>query len=248
MRPRLRRGKGLSPQRAPRRRLHFHYADGFATPGLAHMLHSLVRVSRRVGCGHSDANDRSARCDRPPARHPRHRRGDTASSDPRGRSAGRRRPSRPPAGGGQPALRARRTRAELSSVASRSAETPGCKLSARTRSHLPHTTSWAGSNCRWPAARRSAEPLDGHPDHRRGSNRVEPGPARRLLSLTGGHFSRIRFPPNGFAVFLTLFSKYFSPFPHGTCSLSVSCQYLALDGVYHPLWAAIPNNPTLRRQ
>ena len=71
---------------------------------------------------------------------------------------------------------------------------------------------------------------------------------RRLLSLTGSHFSRIRFPPNGFAVFLTLFSKYFSPFPHGTCSLSVSCQYLALDGVYHPLWAAIPNNPTLRRQ
>ena len=71
---------------------------------------------------------------------------------------------------------------------------------------------------------------------------------RRPLSLTGSHFSRIRFPPNGFAVFLTLFSKYFSPFPHGTCSLSVSCQYLALDGVYHPLWAAIPNNPTLRRQ
>ena len=74
------------------------------------------------------------------------------------------------------------------------------------------------------------------------------GTRRRPLSLTGSHFSRIRFPPNGFAVFLTLFSKYFSPFPHGTCSLSVSCQYLALDGVYHPLWAAIPNNPTLRRQ
>ena len=35
------------------------------------------------------------------------------------------------------------------------------------------------------------------------------------------------------------------PFPHGTCSLSVSCCYLALDGVYHPLWAAFPNNPTL---
>ena len=30
-----------------------------------------------------------------------------------------------------------------------------------------------------------------------------------------------------------------------TCLLSVSCQYLALDGVYHPLWAAFPNNPTL---
>ena len=69
-----------------------------------------------------------------------------------------------------------------------------------------------------------------------------------LLNLRRNHFSCIRFPPNGFAVFLTLFSKYFSPFPHGTCSLSVSCQYLALDGVYHPLWAAFPNNPTLRRR
>ena len=73
-------------------------------------------------------------------------------------------------------------------------------------------------------------------------------PGRHSLSLTEDHFSCIRFPPNGFAVFLTLFSKYFSPFPHGTCSLSVSCQYLALDGVYHPFWAAIPNNPTLRAQ
>ena len=52
----------------------------------------------------------------------------------------------------------------------------------------------------------------------------------------------IRFPPNGFAFSLTLFSKYFSPFPHGTCLLSVSCQYLALDGVYHQLWAAFPNS------
>ncbi|CAK8677080.1 unnamed protein product [Clavelina lepadiformis] len=40
----------------------------------------------------------------------------------------------------------------------------------------------------------------------------------------------------------------FSTFPHGTCSLSVSRPYLALDGVYHPLWAAFPNNPTPRRR
>ena len=32
----------------------------------------------------------------------------------------------------------------------------------------------------------------------------------------------------------------------GTCPLSDSCQYLALDGVYHPLWAAFSNNPTPR--
>ena len=43
---------------------------------------------------------------------------------------------------------------------------------------------------------------------------------------------------------LTLFSKFFASFPHGTFSLSVSHQYLALDGIYHPIRAAIPNNST----
>ena len=34
-----------------------------------------------------------------------------------------------------------------------------------------------------------------------------------------------------FQVLLTLLAEYFSPFPHGTCSLSVSREYLALpDG------------------
>ena len=56
-----------------------------------------------------------------------------------------------------------------------------------------------------------------------------------------------RFLFNGFTYCLTLFSKFFSSFPHGTCSLSVSCPYLALDEIYHPFWAAFPNNPTLRR-
>ena len=54
------------------------------------------------------------------------------------------------------------------------------------------------------------------------------------------HFSNFRYS-------FTLFSKFFASFPHGTCSLSVSYQYLALDGIYHPLRAAIPNNSTLRR-
>ena len=57
-----------------------------------------------------------------------------------------------------------------------------------------------------------------------------------------------RFPLNNFKYFLTLFSKFFSSFPHGTCSLSVSRQYLALDGIYHPIWAAFPSNPTLGRR
>jgi len=60
-------------------------------------------------------------------------------------------------------------------------------------------------------------------------------------STTGIH----RFPLNNFKYFLTLFSKFFSSFPHGTCSLSVSRRYLALDETYHPLRAALPSNPTL---
>ena len=44
----------------------------------------------------------------------------------------------------------------------------------------------------------------------------------------------------------TFFSKCFSSFLRSTCSLSVSHQYLALEEVYLPFRAAIPNNPTLR--
>ena len=57
-----------------------------------------------------------------------------------------------------------------------------------------------------------------------------------------------RFPFNNFTHYLTPFSRCFSSFPHGTCSLSVSCHYLALDEIYHPFWAAFPNNSTLRRR
>lgn len=63
----------------------------------------------------------------------------------------------------------------------------------------------------------------------------------------GAPATSIPFPLNNFKHFLTLFSKFFSSFPHGTCSLSVSRQYLALDGIYHLLRAAFPNNPTLRK-
>jgi len=45
---------------------------------------------------------------------------------------------------------------------------------------------------------------------------------------------------------LTLFPKSFSTFLHSTCSLSVSLLYLALDGLYHPFRAAVPNNLTLQ--
>ena len=45
---------------------------------------------------------------------------------------------------------------------------------------------------------------------------------------------------------LTLFPKFFSSFLCSTCSLSVSHRSLALEGVYLPIWAEIPNNPTHR--
>jgi hypothetical protein len=62
------------------------------------------------------------------------------------------------------------------------------------------------------------------------------------LTLTPPAFDR--FPFDNFTYSLTLFSKFFSSFPHGTCSLSVSRHYLALDGIYHPFWSAFPNKPT----
>ena len=70
----------------------------------------------------------------------------------------------------------------------------------------------------------------------------------RSTSNRGTPAASIRFPPSNFKHFLTLFSKSFSSFPRGTCSLSVSCPYLALDGIYHPLRAAFPNSPTRRQQ
>ena len=59
------------------------------------------------------------------------------------------------------------------------------------------------------------------------------------------HTTQKRLPFKQFQVLLTPSSGSFSSFPHGTCSLSVSRPYLAWDGTYHPLRAAIPNNSTL---
>ena len=53
--------------------------------------------------------------------------------------------------------------------------------------------------------------------------------------MTKANTDHLRFPLSNFRHSLTLFSKFFASFPHGTCSLSVSHPYLALDGVYHLL-------------
>ena len=91
-------------------------------------------------------------------------------------------------------------------------------------SHFPRDTNWL-----WP--------------------RMRTGPPSKFSSgnihtLT---LETIRFPFSSFRYSLTLFSKFFSSFPHGTCSLSVSHLYLALDGIYHLLWAAFPSNSTQRK-
>ena len=48
-----------------------------------------------------------------------------------------------------------------------------------------------------------------------------------------------------FQVLLTFFSKSFSHFPHGTCTLSVSNIYLASHEIYHLLCTPIPRNTIL---
>ena len=53
-----------------------------------------------------------------------------------------------------------------------------------------------------------------------------------------------------FQVPFKFFPKSFAFFPNGAWLLSASrrCRYLASHGIYHPLWAALPSNPTRRKR
>ncbi|KAK8640673.1 hypothetical protein V6N13_008425 [Hibiscus sabdariffa] len=91
--------------------------------------------------------------------------------------------------------------------------------------------------------------LGRHHDPRRSTPRADRRTgSRRSTSDRGASPAPIRFPPDNFKHSLTLFSKSFSSFPRGTCLLSVSRPYLALDGIYRPIRAAFPNNPTRRQR
>ncbi|KAK8544097.1 hypothetical protein V6N13_056539 [Hibiscus sabdariffa] len=91
--------------------------------------------------------------------------------------------------------------------------------------------------------------LGRHHDPRRSTPRADRRTgSRRSTSDRGASPAPIRFPPDNFKHSLTLFSKSFSSFPRGTCSLPVSRPYLALDGIYRPIRAAFPNNPTRRQR
>ena len=71
------------------------------------------------------------------------------------------------------------------------------------------------------------------------TDRAHPGGARPPRRRQSGSLAS-----NDFTYYFTFFPKFFSSFPHGTCSLSVSRKYLALDGHYHPISAAVPSNTT----
>ena len=101
-----------------------------------------------------------------------------------------------------------------------------------------HAAIQASIRCvvtKFPTRRTHAELPHAHSELHRGRAGCNGG-------TTGSH----SFLANHFRYYLTLFSKFFSPFLHSTCSLSVNRRYLVLDGVYHPLRAAIPSNPTRR--
>ena len=68
-------------------------------------------------------------------------------------------------------------------------------------------------------------------------------PCSNLASVTGFH----SLPFQQFQTLLTLFPKSFSSFPHGTCLISVSSLYSALDEIYHRFGAPLPRNVTLRK-
>ena len=80
--------------------------------------------------------------------------------------------------------------------------------------------------------------------HQSGSEQFNKATEVRIGTATSAIGSS-RFTLNGFTYYFTFFSKFFSSFPHGTCSLSVFGEYLALEGIYLPLCAAVPSNTTL---
>ncbi|CAL9769441.1 unnamed protein product, partial [Musa acuminata subsp. burmannicoides] len=120
---------------------------------------------------------------------------------------------------------------------------------ARMSDSLVRVSRRVGWGAHWPMPRSRVYPaghadgarhvldrIDGIPSNERSvrasavdAARIDPhpepsgGPAnRRSASDRGASPAPIRFPPGNFKHSLTLFSKSFSSFPRGTCSLSVS--------------------------
>jgi hypothetical protein len=199
--------------------LYFHCASGFNTQILAYMLDSLVRVSRRVDEIHfvSIANPATSW----PASVPHCRTNRTLFSYALGKAGHR------------------NCKSGLSYLGQSQSITLGLK---ETRRNPPSRKLSATTLT-------DADPpqATGPPDFRLATKHKElDAPSRPEVNIARGMTGFQPFPVNNFKYFLTLFSKFFSSFPHGTCSLSVSRQYLALDELYHPFRAALPSNSTLR--
>ena len=92
----------------------------------------------------------------------------------------------------------------------------------------------SGPDRRSPGPKPSGAPCVGARAHRTSHGGARPPRESRINSLAS----------NDFTYYFTFISKFFSSFPHGTCSLSVSRKYLALEGHYLPVSAAIPSNTT----
>ena len=132
---------------------------------------------------------------------------------------------------------------------------PACEHPRKTKTHEHHDKKPSrcltpqhrikggihpGQDLDFPPAPSSAAPRS----HQSGLKQFKQGTEVTKRTTTGA-VRPSRFTLNGFTYYFTFFSKFFSSFPHGTCSLSVSSKYLALDGIYHPFSAAVPSNTTL---
>jgi len=117
---------------------------------------------------------------------------------------------------------------------------------------FPQSSPWHGTLVKPATGRRSgvaAPPRERVPTAWTDADTRAKGgrPVARTVALPRSHWAQ-PLPFQQFQALFTLFSKYFASFPHGTCSLSVSCLYLALDGIYHPLSAALSSNTTRWKQ
>jgi hypothetical protein len=152
---------------------------------------------------------------------------------------------RPATGPGGPAGRPSRSprlsaRPFFLAPASGRRRTPGPRPWAGRR--VPPLLPAAGAaSARRAAERRRAGRLRG-----RGAERLPRTPFARARAPEPRRGLRrsSSLPPQRFRALFNFLSEFFSPFRRRTCSLSVSPERLALDGIYHPIWAAVPSDPT----
>lgn len=122
--------------------------------------------------------------------------------------------------------------------------TPIMHQASTELTHPPRNTQCAPSDC-FLVLGLCMISQESHPrSHSNNHKTHAPGQAR--THLTQPQPSEPKLPPQQFHALLPDLSICFSSFVHTTCPLSRSRPYLALDGIYHPLGAALASNSTLR--